>query len=522
MKCPEGTIVVRRLEDERWVFKYPRLWAAVYEDFRWAIDNWEHGEVKEAEAIYRRLIEEYPEFIDAYHHLAILLRETAREKEASEMWREAVAIGMEALPEGFRMGRDLLPWGFHNNRPFLRAFHALGLEHLERGSTREALEVFNALLGMSPNDNQGVRAVAIGCNLELGRPHEVLNICRCYPQDTMPHVLYGEVLALYQIEQESRARQALMRAVSLLPRVADELVKTRHQKPKDAYSGHVMHGGVDEAYYYWRSQGKYWEKTVGAVALVKSFLETCPDSDSNGPEETEGGMSSEFDIHSLEGVDLDTEEGELRFKEYVEKLVRLYRESPEGKEHLHRNHDAGSWAPDLMEFGCYYLGVLLPEMTVDDVEQILTDLIPRKVVLSSPDEAEEIVPDLIGFWEYIKREYGLPNSDSILKYLGGIGLEFPRIMNDSSRFGMSKSLFRMGEEEGFDMSSEEGMAAFFEAFNARRNQKDPGTLGLGSDSPEQPHITEVPPKKNKDRKRSKKAKRKAAKKSRKANRPKRK
>ena len=146
MERPEGAIVVRELEDGMWVFEYPRLWAFVMEEFHWAIENWEYGDSEVAEGIYRRLIRSYPEFIDAYHHLAILLSESDREQEAFETWREAVAIGMDALPDRFHVGVGLLPWGLHDNRPFLRAFHALGLEYLERGRTREALEIFVALL----------------------------------------------------------------------------------------------------------------------------------------------------------------------------------------------------------------------------------------------------------------------------------------------------------------------------------------------------------------------------------------
>ena len=58
----------------------------------------------------------------------------------------------------------------------------------------------------------------------------------------------------------------------------------------------------------------------------------------------------------------------------------------------------------------------LPKMKAPDVEEIVTELFPRKISLSSPDEADEAIPELIAFWEYLQREYQLSQAKSILKY----------------------------------------------------------------------------------------------------------
>ena len=133
ISCPEGSILVALVDDREWMFEYPRLEWEIYELFHDAIDEWQMGDVDSAEDTYRELIADYPEFIDVYQHLALLLGETGRGEEAFQIWREVVAFGLACLPVEFEVGRDILSWLMVDNRPFLRAYHGLGLEYLERG-----------------------------------------------------------------------------------------------------------------------------------------------------------------------------------------------------------------------------------------------------------------------------------------------------------------------------------------------------------------------------------------------------
>ena len=150
-------LAVESRGDGCWEFVYPRLTLTIYDVFEEAIDAWRVGDFDIAEYRYRRLLEDYPEFIDAYHHLAILFGETGREDEAYALWKHAVQVGLDRLPDPVRSGVGTLPWFMIDNRPFLRAFHGLSLETLERGDVKKALESFLRLLAWNPNDNQEIR-----------------------------------------------------------------------------------------------------------------------------------------------------------------------------------------------------------------------------------------------------------------------------------------------------------------------------------------------------------------------------
>jgi tetratricopeptide (TPR) repeat protein len=260
---------VRRIGRRDWEFRYPRLTRKVYDAFHEGIDLWEIGENAAAEERYRRLVHDWPEFIDAHHHLALVLDETERREEAYAIWQETVALGLACMPMTLRTGRDRLQWQFLDNRPFLRAYHGLGLAHLERSYVRRALPIFEHILALNPGDNQGARALAVECYLRLKRPEDVLALCRRYRGDVMEQLVYGRALALFQLGRHPKAGSALRQAIGCYPAIAEELLRPRHRPPKDLREDCVTLGGADQAYWYWREQGGFWKRTPGAVEWLR-------------------------------------------------------------------------------------------------------------------------------------------------------------------------------------------------------------------------------------------------------------
>jgi hypothetical protein len=171
-----------------------------------------------------------------------------------------------------------------------------------------------------------------------------------------------------------------------------------------------------------------------------------------------------FDIHQLDQLD-EWDEG--AFEEYQDALLDLFLQSEEGQMHLQQfpEADAGFWASQLVRYGYNYLGITLPKMTRADVEEIVTELFPRKISLLEPDDADDAIPELIAFWQYLKREYALRQADAIIKLLQRIAPDFVRILNDPARFGMAKSFVMMGHSAGFDMTNEEDINEFMHLYN---------------------------------------------------------
>lgn len=261
-------IIVRQIEKHKWTLRLPRIGEEADDQLEEGID-WIDSDLERARSIFSDLLKQYPEHIDAYHHLALCLEKMGRTEDSFEIRKGGVAMTLKFFPQHFSMERDRLEWGWMTNRPFLRLYHSYGLQLMSLGSNEDALEAFENILAMNPNDNQGVRALVVDCHFALNEPAGVVSVCRQFKRDALPELVYGRALALFQLGQVQRAVRALDVAFQIQPRVAAELLKTRHPKPKGTSDCQVCMGGPDEAWWYWRNQGKYWAQTPGAIALLR-------------------------------------------------------------------------------------------------------------------------------------------------------------------------------------------------------------------------------------------------------------
>ena len=261
-----------RVAPHEWEFVYPAIYDDLMDEFHTGCESYKEGNLDEAERIFRTVLAQMPDHLDAIHHLALVLSERGLFAEARDLWEQTSRIGYKAFPQDFKLGRDRLEWGWLKNRPFLRCLHGLALARYDDGETGEALRLFQELLTMNPNDNQGVRAIAVEVLFKLGIFEDALEITRQYPDDVMPETLYGRALALFKLGQRQEASVALREAIEYLPLVAKELLKVKHRLPKTAMPDVLTMGGADEAYYYWEHCGQFWEGDIEALEWMRKTL----------------------------------------------------------------------------------------------------------------------------------------------------------------------------------------------------------------------------------------------------------
>ena len=261
------------MEKNNWVFEEDATFTIeVFERFDQALDSWAKGHDEVAEKMLHAVVAECPHHIDALHHLSLIYRAQGRETEAYICCQAAVGIGLHALPQKFSWRTARLEWPWLENRPFLRAYHSLGMWHLHNDRHDAAIEIFRRLLSVNPNDNQGVRYLLPHCWFEKNELSKILTLCRKYRDDSAPELLYSEALALVRLGRNEEARTALERCVAELPLVGRELLKKRHPRPKSVLEGYISPGGADQAYYYWQSFGKHWSETESALELLRQVM----------------------------------------------------------------------------------------------------------------------------------------------------------------------------------------------------------------------------------------------------------
>lgn len=125
------------------------LWDSIIE----SNDLKESGDFWGAELILQEICQADLTCLDAHAHLGNLVLDSFPER-ALRHYEVGLRIGELSLAEGFD---DVLPWGFIDNRPFLRCLHGFGLALWRLERFDEAAQVFDRMLRLNPSDNQGVR-----------------------------------------------------------------------------------------------------------------------------------------------------------------------------------------------------------------------------------------------------------------------------------------------------------------------------------------------------------------------------
>lgn len=176
-----------------------------------------------------------------------------------------------------------------------------------------------------------------------------------------------------------------------------------------------------------------------------------------------------FDINLLDKIDCGEDEDLI--EDYIDALVELFRQSPEGSDHGKIYPEMGNWTNHFIDYGYRYEGFTPSTIKREGVELVMEELLPRKVTIFAKADAEDAIPELVAFWTFLEREYQFKQAKSIIKYLLSIKDKFPNWMMDPARGGLAKSFLMGGIAAGFDMTTSEGINKFKDVYNAQLTGK---------------------------------------------------
>jgi hypothetical protein len=179
-----------------------------------------------------------------------------------------------------------------------------------------------------------------------------------------------------------------------------------------------------------------------------------------------------FDIHAPVFEPESGERDEEQAIAYMDGLVDLFEASPEAQA-LHEAGVETGWTGMFLDYAINYVGATPPDMTVSDLHEVLFELFPQKVSADA-EEAPAIVTELRAFWQFLKREYQLPNADGLLSELGSPAeRKLTARMSNPDNFGMAKSMVMMGKARGFDTTTQEGLEQWMTVYNSELGAPPP-------------------------------------------------
>jgi len=153
--------------------------------------------------------------------------------EAIDGLQKAVAAGERSLG-GARFFRENKGhfWGLLETRPFMRAIEQLAGVLRSEGQLPEAIRIYERMLELNPNDNQGVRDLLLGLYLAVDDLASAAKLLKKYKEDTLANFSWGRVLERFLAGDETGARAALTKA-RRQNRFVEQYLSAQRRLPKE-------------------------------------------------------------------------------------------------------------------------------------------------------------------------------------------------------------------------------------------------------------------------------------------------
>lgn len=215
----------------------------------------------------RQALEISPDCADAYAILAEAERSPLKQLELLE---QAMAAGERAIgAEDFQQMTGHF-WGILETRPYMRACAAVAGLSWMLGRHERAIELYQHMLRLNPNDNQGVRFILTNCLLEKDAYDALDVLLKQFKNDITANWAYSSALLTFaRYGRGARADKALARAIKVNAFVPDYLLR-RKRMPKEL-PDHIGFGDNSEAVDYVALSIRAWEHTPGALDWLRQY-----------------------------------------------------------------------------------------------------------------------------------------------------------------------------------------------------------------------------------------------------------
>jgi tetratricopeptide (TPR) repeat protein len=229
-----------------------------------AFDAMEAESEAEARKLAKRALKLDPDCVDA---LVVMTDLDARStRETIEGLQKAVAAGERSLGAQFIRENTGHFWMLIETRPYMRAMAQLAGVLFAEGLNLDAIRIYEKMLELNPNDNQGVRDPLLGAYLAVNDLGVAGRLLRKYKDDAMANFAWGRVLERFLAGDLVGAGTALNKA-----RKANRFVELymTGQKPipkemPEMYSP----GSEEEAMLCMDGVGRAWAQHKEAVSWL--------------------------------------------------------------------------------------------------------------------------------------------------------------------------------------------------------------------------------------------------------------
>jgi len=266
---PKGALSAVELSDPRLMELFmaalagPQIEDAVSAAQDVMYEAWDKSSKRTRVNLARTALKISPLCADAY---VLLAQDEAKSPEqALEYFRKGVEAGKQALgPDVFEDYQGHF-WGVIETRPYMRALAGLATTLDTCGEVDAAIDHYQDMLRLNPDDNQGIRYLLAGCLMKRGDTKALKALFRKYKDDGSALWLYSRALAAFRENGGADKNANAFAREALLANRHVPAVLIGSKKARPSTSGYLSMGGEDEAAYYAEKWGSEWLATPGAI-----------------------------------------------------------------------------------------------------------------------------------------------------------------------------------------------------------------------------------------------------------------
>ena len=201
----------------------------------------------------------------------ILAEHAPSDEEAMSLYEKAVAAGARVIGEvRFREYTGHF-WEVPDTRPYMRAKLELAECLWAADRVGEAIDHFQEMLILNPNDNQGCRYRLASMLLKSDRLDELRELLERYPDDDLAEWNYTRALLVFKIQGDTEESCSLLRSAEKGNQHVPAFLTGAKQLPREPPE-FISPGEETEAISYAAEFLSAWRETPGAIPWLRKTL----------------------------------------------------------------------------------------------------------------------------------------------------------------------------------------------------------------------------------------------------------
>jgi len=229
-------------------------------------DAWDSESTEQRKRLARKAIELDPNCTDAY---GILAEESKSYEKKNEYYQKGLDVFRKKYGKKYFSKNIGLFWGLSETRPFMRLSAEYGQLLWDNQKKGEALKIYEDLLRLNPNDNQGLRYILINWLIDQNQFSKAKALLKKYKERSAFMLFSALLLSIKEQKKDKEIIEKYISANKENPFIVKYLLKKR--KLPELLPEYFGIGDKDEAVIYCFNAIDVWRKDKNAIKKLKGI-----------------------------------------------------------------------------------------------------------------------------------------------------------------------------------------------------------------------------------------------------------